>query len=218
MHGWKLAGCLAAAVAAGVAFTALPGNAQRKTAAPSSIGYVDLAAVTDQIKKTPTWQQMTKKFDDQRGVYSKEIETLTKTRYLTDQERKELELLRAKPKASDAEAARIAELEKKSETLDREAQTLAGIEKPNEMQEKRIGELAELRKGALAVLQDETEKRTESLRRLEAEVLDDMQKQVLDKVAQVAESKNLTLVLDRGAILYGGQDLTQDVVKKLGGR
>ena len=73
-----------------------------------------------------------------------------------------------------------------------------------------------MRKAALALLQDETDQRTEMLRKLEAEVLEDMQGQVLKKVAEVADSKGLTMVIDRQAILYGGQDLTPDVLKKLG--
>jgi Skp family chaperone for outer membrane proteins len=219
MLSWKLTGGLAALVAAGVLAAQLPGNAQKKNdkAANSGVGYVDLAAVTEQIRKTPTWQTMTKKFDDQKGVFAKEIETLTKTRYLTKQERDELESLRAKPKPTDAEKARIDELEKRSDAVDREAQTLAGVEKPTDVQSKRIGELAEMRKAALAGLQDETEKRSQQLREFEAQVLEDMQKQVLEKVSQVAEGKGVTMVIDRQAILYGGQDLTQDVVKKLGG-
>ena len=217
MHGWKLAGGLAAVVAAGVLTTALPGSAQKdKKQAASTIGYVDLGQVTEQIKKTSTWQVNTKKFDDQRSKFSEEIQGLTKTRYLTAQERKQLEDLRAKPKPTDDEKNRIRELEARSEAVDKEFQTLAGVEKPTPEQDKRIKELADMRKAALALLQDETDQRTEQLRKLEAEVLEDMQGQVLKRVQEVAESKNLTLVIDRQAILYGGQDLTPDVLKKLG--
>ena len=35
-------------------------------------------------------------------------------------------------------------------------------------------------------------------------------------VQKVAEAKGLTVVIDKSAVLYGGQDITQDVIAKIG--
>jgi Skp family chaperone for outer membrane proteins len=50
---------------------------------------------------------------------------------------------------------------------------------------------------------------------MESSVLDAMQRRVLQAVEKVAQNKNLGLVLDRQMVLYGGQDLTKDVLKQL---
>lgn len=222
MKAWKLASVVGVLVTVGVATTALPGSAQKKgdkeksaAVSDSSVGFVDLNKIMDQVKKTSTWVTMTKSFDDARAKYQGEIASLTKIRYLTATEKTELDQIRAKTNVTAGEKARIGELENKSEALDKEAQSLASVEKPTPEQSKRIEELSKLRQAAIANLQDETEKRTEQLRKLEEQVLDDMQGKILEHVQQVAKNKSLTLVVDQRAILFGGQDLTEDIMKKL---
>jgi Skp family chaperone for outer membrane proteins len=218
MMAWKSAGLVAALVAVGLTGAATQGHAQKKDKekADSTVGFVDLARVMDQIKKTTTWTRETKRFDDERVKFQGEIAALTKVRYLTVPERETLTQLRAKPTATASEKARIAELEAKSDALDKEAQTLAAVEKPTEEQGKRIEELAKLRQAAIANLQDETEQRSQALQALEGKVLDEMQDKILEHVQGVAKNKGLTFVLDQRAVLYGGQDLTDDVLLKLG--
>lgn len=219
MKSWKLAGIVGLLVAVGVGGAALPGNAQKKgdrDKVDSAVGFVDLNRIMEQIKKTPTWATMTKRFDDERTKFQAEIANLTKVRYLTATEKEELERLNAKKSVTDGEKARITELQNKSEAIDKEAQTLAAVEKPTDEQRKRIDELSNLRKAAIANLQDETENRSKKLQDLEGTVLDEMQGKILENVQQVAKSKGLGLVVDQRAVLFGGQDLTEDVLQKLG--
>jgi Skp family chaperone for outer membrane proteins len=217
MKDWKLAGLIAGLLATGITLGATQGHAQKKNDKnDSTIGYVDLNRVMEQIKKTSTWITETKRFDDERAKFQAEIAALTKIRYLTAAERETLAQLREKKTVTDGERARILELENKSEALDKEAQALAAVEKPTEEQVKRIEELAKLRQAAIANLQDETELRSRQLQELEAKVLDGMQEKILTQVQGVAKSKGLTLVLDQRAVLSGGQDLTDDVLLKLG--
>lgn len=217
----KMKMIVAATVLAAACFgvSTLPGHAfadrDKKGEALTGLGYVDLGKVTDAIKQTPTWQTMTQKFDTKKGAFQQELEALNKTRYLSDAERTQLGNLKAKPKPTAGETADIIRLEGRSEGLDREAQTLAAIEKPTADQQKRITELADMRKTALSKLQDESDKRTEELKKLETELLESMQGKVLDYVGQVAKTKGITMVVDHQVILYGGDDLTQDVLKKL---
>ena len=49
----------------------------------------------------------------------------------------------------------------------------------------------------------------------QADLIDPLSKQVEATVKTVAESKGLSVVIDKGALVYGGQDITQDVIKKL---
>lgn len=217
MQGWKLAGVLAAAVVGGMLATALPGNAQKnKPRAEINVGYVDLTKVTDQVKGTQEWQVLVKKYEDMKTQFEEQIEELNRTRYLNKAELEELKTLRAKPKASDAEKKRIETLEAQSDNLDREFSKLAGTEKLTDDEQKRLTAIDGMRKNGINALQEEANKRRTQLASLQGEVLDGMQGKILKKVEEVAENKELILVLDRQAVLSGGQDLTADVLRKLG--
>lgn len=217
MQGWKLTSVVAAAVLGGLIATALPGNAQKnKGKTEATLGYVDLAKVTDQVKQTQEWQVLVRQYEDMQAKLQEEIESLNRTRYLTKAEIEELKTLRARKTVSDGEKKRIEELEKQSDVLDREFSTLAGTERLSDEQQKRLGELDKLRKTGITALQDEANRRREQLAQLQGKVLDEMQGKILKKVEEVADNKDLVLVLDRQAILYGGQDLTPDVLRKLG--
>jgi len=215
MEKWKAAGCVAAAVTAGVVGLAFPGKAAPSAKPTPTIGFVDLSTVTDQIKQTPNWKVMVTKFEDAKSKYRDEIENLTKVRYLSAAERTELDNLRGKGKANDQEKAKIDLLLKKSDQMDQEYQTLGQTEKLTDEQKTRLAELKKMREDGINGLQQETDKRAESLRQLEAQVLDEMQGKVIKTVGEIAQRKDLALVLDRQAVLYGGQDLTQDVLQKL---
>ena len=47
------------------------------------------------------------------------------------------------------------------------------------------------------------------------DLLDPVQKKIEAAVKSVAEAKGLSVVLVKDSVVYGGQDITQDVVKKL---
>ncbi len=208
---------IATAAVAGLFLVAYPGKGAPKDAkGGSTVGYVDLALVTDKLKQTQEWQVMVKQFEDQRAKFRTEMQDLTKVRYLTDQERAEFQILKAKPKPSDSENARIKDLEGKSNKMDQEFQSLAGLEKPTAEQTTRLNDIQKTREKALEMLKDEEQKRAQQLAQTEADLLDKQQDKVLNIVKQVAQNKDLELVVDRQLILFGGQDLTPDVLKKVG--
>ena len=53
------------------------------------------------------------------------------------------------------------------------------------------------------------------LQQKDNELLDPIKQSVDEQIKAVANAKGLNVVLDKGAVLYGGQDITQDVLKKL---
>ena len=48
------------------------------------------------------------------------------------------------------------------------------------------------------------------------ELMEPIEKSIQDAVKSVAEKKGLSVVIEKGAVVYGGQDITQDVIKQLG--
>ncbi|MBM3458231.1 MAG: hypothetical protein FJX77_06835, partial [Armatimonadetes bacterium] len=124
MQNWKVVGTILSLVAVGVLGSAVPGQAQRPGKGNSTIGFVDLARVTEQVKKTPSWSQKLKEFEDQRQRLATEVQGLSRTRYLLPADRQLLQDLRAKPKRTPAEEQKVRELERKSDDLDREFRML----------------------------------------------------------------------------------------------
>ena len=53
------------------------------------------------------------------------------------------------------------------------------------------------------------------LQQKQQDLLEPIQKSVESTVKTVADSKGLSVVLDKNTVVYGGQDITQDVIKKL---
>jgi Skp family chaperone for outer membrane proteins len=211
---------VAVLVAAGVLGTGLPGQAQKggKTKADSGVGYVDLVQITEEVKKSATWQAKVQGFEDRRQKARTSMEQLQKTRYLSATDREQLRNLEAKPKPSDTEQAKILELRRKSDELDAEFQRLAGVEKPTDKDKSRLQELTGIRETAISQLQAEEQKKSDELQGLQVTMLQEMDVQIRKAVEQIAESRSLWIVLDRQMLWYGGQDLTADVLKKLGSR
>ena len=48
------------------------------------------------------------------------------------------------------------------------------------------------------------------------ELMEPIENSIQDAVKKVAEKKGLSVVIEKGAVVYGGQDVTQDVIKELG--
>ena len=55
----------------------------------------------------------------------------------------------------------------------------------------------------------------EKLAQKQQALFEPVQKKVEAEVKAVAEAKGLQVVIDKGAVVYGGQDITQDVIRKM---
>lgn len=55
----------------------------------------------------------------------------------------------------------------------------------------------------------------ERLQQQNTDLMEPVQKQVEDAVKAIADAKGLTVVLNKDTVVYGGTDITQDVIKKL---
>lgn len=58
------------------------------------------------------------------------------------------------------------------------------------------------------------QKAMQELQTKQEQLVGDLEKKVNAAVKQVADAKGLTVVVDKSAVVYGGQDITQDVQKK----
>jgi len=55
----------------------------------------------------------------------------------------------------------------------------------------------------------------ERLRQKQQELFDPIDKSVQDAIKKTAEAKGLSVVLEKSTVVYGGQDITQDVISKI---
>lgn len=182
---------------------------------PNAPGVVDLDRVLDEYRKTATYAKYQQRLADQEKSFNAEMTDLQKTRYSTSAERNELATLKQKAKPADPDKARIAELEGKSDRLDSELGVLSQKANPSADDTKRIQELAKMRADAEKSLNKEFADRQQKLRQLNAELTNTVQDELIKLVEKVAKDQKLISVFDRHALLVGGNDITDAVVKKL---
>ena len=63
--------------------------------------------------------------------------------------------------------------------------------------------------------QDYYQQCQQRLQQKQQELFDPILKSVDDAIKKVADNKGLSIVIDSAAVIYGGQDITQDVIKNL---
>ena len=56
------------------------------------------------------------------------------------------------------------------------------------------------------------------LQQKQIELTEPVIKSVEDEIKKVADAKGLNVVIEKAAVVYGGQDITQDVIKKISGK
>jgi len=182
---------------------------------PSSVGFVDLNQVSDEVKKTPSWQKMVQRSTEARTRFSQELDEMVQRRHLTEAEVKELVGLQAKPKATDPERERISVLLRKSDDIDKEFNDLAQIQDLKPDQSARLQLLSKMRAEAGTRLQQARGEREQKLADMENEMLTELQGKILKVVSEVAKAQSVEIVVDKQALLYGGRDLTSLVVQKI---
>lgn len=178
------------------------------------VGVVDFARVT---RDAPRVKQYREEFDQLAATLEKQLEIRSQNLMLDETEVKELIELKLKPAEalSEKEKTRIDELQKKERSLDEEFKQLQATTQPTEQQKVRLQELQEIQRKSKTT-GEALEKDYNS--RLQAKAVELEEKITIDiqeAVKKVADAKGLSLVLSRAAVLFGGLDITDEVVNKL---
>ncbi len=63
--------------------------------------------------------------------------------------------------------------------------------------------------------QDYLQQSQQRLLQKQQELVEPVEQSVQDAVKKVADTKGISVVLDKSVVVYGGQDITQDVINKL---
>lgn len=189
--------------------------APKVTFDPAAPSYVDIHQLLSQYRKTSAFTKYQTRIREQAKKFAQEMELLAKVRHCSEPERQEALVLNEKPKLEKKEQTRFDELLKKSDLVDKELATLGQKEKPTDQEAKRISELSKQRQDAIRLLAKEEADRRDRIRDLEDELMAEVETELLKFVQQVAKDKKVPYVYSRQAVLVGGNDLTEEVAKKL---
>jgi Skp family chaperone for outer membrane proteins len=177
--------------------------------------FVDINRLMGEYRKTTAFGKYQIKIRDQAKVLDEEMQLLAQLRYCTEEERTEALALKAKPKLIPKETARLEELRKKADSVDNEIATLSQKTSPTPEESSRIVALSRMRTDAVKSLAREQADRRDQLRKMETALMVDVENELLKLVEKIAKDQKLPVIYERRAVLFGGNDLTEVVIKKL---
>lgn len=177
-----------------------------------TLGKVDLGKIEQSYTKVQAWNQDLQAL--QKTLQNK-ITLKNANRLLTDAEMTELLTLTEKKPQTDADKTKIGQLEEISKQRDSQLNDLSAKQNASEQEQATLKELMERNKQADATLGQMNQDFTKQLNDKRMELTKKFNEDVLAAIKAVAEAKGLTAVVDQQAVLFGGADITDDVVKRL---
>jgi Skp family chaperone for outer membrane proteins len=144
-----------------------------------------------------------------------ELTLMQETLALPEAEQKQLRELMEKKNPTDADKAKITELRGRTARLAEEQRSLQTKANASEAERARLKELTDLFMSAETRLQSEMENRQTQLNQKGDELMNSLQEKILKAVEESAREQGLSMVVDKQARLFGGVDITSNVVGKL---
>lgn len=177
-----------------------------------TIGYVDVQKV---LQDSPIAVNARKEAESLRTRLQDQLAQQGDLLYLSEAELTELKTLQDKPQPTDKEKERIAALQKKSQQADADLRQLQQKSSPSDAEKNRMSELINLRTRNATRLQQAQQGAQEELDKRASDLMDQLQNRILKAVEDVAGSEKLSMVVDKQARLYGGRDITEEVLNRL---
>lgn len=170
---------------------------------------------TEKLMTSPRFKQ----YDEDLSKFVEECRAKLAVRQqklmLNEDELRELIDLKMKANPTAQQTERINAIEKIERDRDAELKQLQGAKEATEQQKARQKELQDMRQKSKDT-GDAQEKDYQSAIQTKAQGLDaQFATEVQAAIKQVAEAKGLTLVFAKAQVLFGGTDVTDDVIAKL---
>jgi Skp family chaperone for outer membrane proteins len=203
---------LAVAGLGAIFLTVRPADTASSRSSGVPLGYVDVKLV---FQQAPVAQEAVKQAEQLKAQLQSQLALKQDTLALTEAERTELNALLAKASPSDTERGRIATLRGKTAKLDEELRGLRQKPTPTDTEKTRLQELTQLFSTAETKLRSDMESLQGQLDQKGDELMSSLQDKILKAVEDVAKDQGLAMVVDKQARLFGGVDITSQVVGKL---
>lgn len=197
------------------ALLAAPALAAPKPVDPSVPAFVNFNRLFAEYQKSSAFGKYQQRLREQVRALEEEMRTLAKLRYSTDAERQEALSLLARGKPGEKEQARIDELTKKADAVDAEFTILSTKMNPSAADSKRLQEITQMRGDAERKLARGQAERQGKLQKLDADLRVEIEAEIVKVVEKVAKENKLPFIYEHRALVFGGTDLTDEVVKKL---
>ena len=181
---------------------------------PSRVGKIDMERV---FKEYKLYQQLTEQFNAYAQKLVSRLEQRSK-RYslLLDEEWNRLaELLDKGAAATPAERAALQELQKVNNDRDVELAKLEGLPEFTDAQKKRFQELAAKRTQARQGIEEMKLRVKQQIDERDAELTAQFNGKLQTAVEQVADQLKLEVVVQSQVVLFGGTDITDQVITAL---
>ena len=176
------------------------------------IGIVDPAKVFKNAPKLKGYADELQKF---KADLLAKLDIRSQNMMLDETEVQELVELKLKAVATDKEKARVTELESAERARDAEMKTLTETKDPNDTQKARLKTLQDMQQSSKTkggeLQKGYDERWSAKTQEMDAKAETD----VREAIKKVAEAKGLTLVITKEAVMYGGSDISDDVIAKL---
>jgi Skp family chaperone for outer membrane proteins len=163
----------------------------------------------------PRIKQYKEELDAFGNVLKVKLDIRAQNRMLDENEIKELIDLKAKDKPTDADNTRVKALTDADRAKFDELQKLQEAKEPNDQQKARLKELMDLQQKSKDMGTALSKDYDGQYQSKAIELQGKIDAEVRAVVAKVAETKGLSLVFDKAVVVYGGIDITDDVVMRL---
>jgi Skp family chaperone for outer membrane proteins len=191
-------------------------GAQNNASAKIPIAFVDLDRVLDEYQQANVLRKDLQTYSEN---LQKQLDNLRAARLLDDKDRQEMEALLKLPSPTDEQKKRIQALADIEAQREAEMATLSAKEPKTDAEKARHTQLLNLLNAQNRRAQELNRQLTAEMDQKIKETDDKVRKAILDAVNAVADEKGIDIVIDKKAVLRGGQDrdITDAVLKKLNG-
>lgn len=181
--------------------------------AADNVGYVNVQDVFQGYEKTT---KSNSELDDLSKALVAKLQVMEENLLLPNAELTELIDLSAKTTRTDQENSRVKAIQDHEVALDKELGDLTSKKEPTAQEQARLKELqgsqSKSKEAADALRADSEKKFQDRSQELSKGIRDD----IIKAIEEVAKDKKMTMVVDKEAVLFGGVDITKEVLAKLG--
>ena len=178
----------------------------------TKIGVVDTARV---FKDAPRIKKYNDEYIKFRQSLGAKLDIRSQNRMLDENEVKELVDLKLNENATDKDKTRIKELEDAERARDAELKALQETKEPDEAKKARLKQLQDMQQISNTKGNELAKSYDEQLATRMQELNNNAEVEMRDAIKKVAEAKALTLVVAKEAVLFGGIDISDDIIAKL---
>jgi outer membrane protein len=178
-----------------------------------SLAFVDLKRVSTEYEGTKRSQAELNAFQES---LRKQLDDLENIRFLNDAEHTEMDQLRAAATPTDAQKKRMQDLLDTSKSRSDQFRALQQNPNKSDAEKTQLDSLTKMSNDTDTKMDALSSKLDDQLQQKGEELSKQLTDTVTAAITDVAKNKSYSVVLDKQAVLYGGSDMTDDVLAQLG--